>query len=343
MASNVIISGIEKVGQTMSGSYDYSDHENDLQGVSTFKWYRADSSTGTNKTIIDGAVLQTYTVTSDDLAKYIFFEVTPTASVGALIGASVQSAATLAIEETDTTAPDPIVLKQTVLSGGEVNVQSTEIGTAYLVPSTIATSSIDTVSKLENWVSTSSNKYTKVEIKKASTLTSMIAPATDGKYSLVVVDAMGNVSEKSENLITVSTNAISGTVQPFWSPNHGTYSINTTRSLKFDWRTYVEVTNGYLLIELEGATVNPEILTSSYGYMGGAKTPITSSMLSNNNTLLTLPIPESEFGSWQTVTINGALISSTPGTYSIKFRLDQDGDGSSYLIGNPTKVDLVLE
>lgn len=76
-ATNVTVSGIKEVGKTLEGSYTYNDDEGDPESGTTFKWYRSDDDTGTNKTEIAGATSQSYTLTSDDANKYIQFAVIP--------------------------------------------------------------------------------------------------------------------------------------------------------------------------------------------------------------------------------------------------------------------------
>lgn len=91
VASGVNISGSPDVGNTLTGSYTYSDAENDPQGTSTFQWYRADNNSGLNEAAIGGATSTTYTLVSGDLGKYILFRVTPVASSGTTPGTTDSS------------------------------------------------------------------------------------------------------------------------------------------------------------------------------------------------------------------------------------------------------------
>ena len=86
------ITGTLQVGATLTGSYAYNDVNGDLEGTSTYKWYRADNSSGLNKTEITGANAKQYVLTSDDTGKYISFEVTPVAATGITPGTAVPSA-----------------------------------------------------------------------------------------------------------------------------------------------------------------------------------------------------------------------------------------------------------
>lgn len=81
-ASSLNISGPLVIEQVIAGNYTYTDVNADIEGASTFQWYRADDATGTNQTTISGATNNTYTLTLTDQTKYIAFEVTPIASTG---------------------------------------------------------------------------------------------------------------------------------------------------------------------------------------------------------------------------------------------------------------------
>ncbi len=91
-ATGPAITGTLQVGETLTGSYDYSDINGDFEGASTFKWYRADDSVGSSKTAIAGATAKTYVLQPSDLGKYISFEVTPIAATGIAQGTTVESA-----------------------------------------------------------------------------------------------------------------------------------------------------------------------------------------------------------------------------------------------------------
>lgn len=91
-ASNVSITGTCKVGETLTGNYDYSDYESDAESSSFYKWYSCDTVDG-EYSIIDGAASTTFVITGSLLGKYIKFEVTPAAAAGASPGTAVQSAA----------------------------------------------------------------------------------------------------------------------------------------------------------------------------------------------------------------------------------------------------------
>jgi Raf kinase inhibitor-like YbhB/YbcL family protein len=91
VATNIGISGYgsQNVGSELIANYTYTDAENDLEGVSKFQWYRSTKSDGSDKVAISGATRKRYTLTTDDIGKYILFEVTPVASTGTNTGTTV--------------------------------------------------------------------------------------------------------------------------------------------------------------------------------------------------------------------------------------------------------------
>ncbi len=91
VASNVNFSGNLIVGQTLTGSYTYADADGDLEGTSTYRWFRADDAAGANEAPISGATGTTYTLQALDVNKFISYGVTPVALGGTLVGSEVRS------------------------------------------------------------------------------------------------------------------------------------------------------------------------------------------------------------------------------------------------------------
>ncbi|MBP1903739.1 hypothetical protein J2Z32_000351 [Paenibacillus turicensis] len=89
-ASEVSISGTSQVGNVLTGNYNYEDNEKGSEGQSTFKWYSAAEATGVDKIVVGSE--KSLTITEDLLGKYLFFEVTPVASEGGIMGEPVLSA-----------------------------------------------------------------------------------------------------------------------------------------------------------------------------------------------------------------------------------------------------------
>jgi len=84
------IAGDPTVGSTLTGNYDYSDAEGDTEGQSAYRWLRCDTVNGSFQAI-SGATGITYTLTQDDLGKFLKFEVTPVALTGASLGSPATS------------------------------------------------------------------------------------------------------------------------------------------------------------------------------------------------------------------------------------------------------------
>lgn len=77
VASNVKTTGEHKSKETVVGSYDYSDYENDAEIGTTFQWYRASDELGTDSTPISGEIYNTYTYTALDIDNFVRFCVRP--------------------------------------------------------------------------------------------------------------------------------------------------------------------------------------------------------------------------------------------------------------------------
>lgn len=91
-AKNAAISGEPFVGETLTGTYDWYDFNGDEQGEDLYRWLRANSENGEYKAI-ENATAKTYTLTSDDVGKFIKFEVIPVAKTEPTTGEAVRSGA----------------------------------------------------------------------------------------------------------------------------------------------------------------------------------------------------------------------------------------------------------
>ncbi len=76
--------GSAVVGDSLTGSYTYSDVDSDAEGTSTFRWLSDGAA-------IAGATASTYTLVSADIGASITFEVTPLAATGNITGNAVAS------------------------------------------------------------------------------------------------------------------------------------------------------------------------------------------------------------------------------------------------------------
>lgn len=79
VASNVAINGEFVQDAVITASYEYSDSEEDPESNSIFQWYLADDQSGTNEVAITGANTLEYTITRQDVGRYLRFSVTPVA------------------------------------------------------------------------------------------------------------------------------------------------------------------------------------------------------------------------------------------------------------------------
>ena len=82
IASVLSISGTPKVGSVLTGQYQYSDAEGDIEGTSVYQWYQGTSSSGTGSVPIGSATSVAYLLTNSDIGKYIGFSVIPAAQDG---------------------------------------------------------------------------------------------------------------------------------------------------------------------------------------------------------------------------------------------------------------------
>ena len=87
VATLVSIGGTARVGNVLTGNYQYTDVDGDAEGFSLLRWYSATSSTGTGSTEI--ATGKTLLLTNSLIGSYIGFSVTPVAQAGVSPGTTV--------------------------------------------------------------------------------------------------------------------------------------------------------------------------------------------------------------------------------------------------------------
>jgi len=81
-AYDLSIGGTQLIDEEITGAYTYFDPNGDAEGASIYRWFRSLNENGSDSTVIEGANTQAYTLTADDHAMYVFFEVTPVAATG---------------------------------------------------------------------------------------------------------------------------------------------------------------------------------------------------------------------------------------------------------------------
>ncbi|MGM0589963.1 MAG: cadherin domain-containing protein [Bacteroidota bacterium] len=117
-AKDVQLTGTLITENGLTGSYQYTDLENDTEDGTVTKFYRSDDANGTNRTEITAVKGETYTLSDADVGKFISYEVTP--HDGNLDGYAVESQ-----------RRGPVLRKQTiVLSGNETDISNRSRNTA---------------------------------------------------------------------------------------------------------------------------------------------------------------------------------------------------------------------
>jgi hypothetical protein len=109
VASQVTISGTFQAGETLTGSYVYTDAENNPERLSLFKWYRGSLSDGSDKVQISGANKKTYVLQQDDVGKHVTFEVTPIASTGTRSGVPATYTSTQTVTNVPAANNPPVI------------------------------------------------------------------------------------------------------------------------------------------------------------------------------------------------------------------------------------------
>jgi hypothetical protein len=127
------LSGSVTVGQTITGTYNYSDPENDLEGATIYTWYRADNADGTGRVQVSSTNRSitpspSYTTVIADAGQYIFLEVTPKAITGETSGSDVLSEPFGPIALEKVKAPTSNAAAGQVASGTEITLSTTTEG-----------------------------------------------------------------------------------------------------------------------------------------------------------------------------------------------------------------------
>jgi hypothetical protein len=160
----------------------------------------------------------------------------------------------------DATAPTPTVAVVSVTTASGVTVRSNEIGTAYLIKSTVS------VTNLASITSAADDSMNQVTISSANADNAMsTAGLVAGEYKLYVVDAAGNLSAVSGNTVKVavaaaptstSTSAPTGTTT-FGSTltNAVTFNGVPTPTLTYQWKSCTNATDtSTVCSDISGAT-----------------------------------------------------------------------------------------
>ena len=268
MATVQPITGRLQVGETLTGHYTYSDINGDLEGISTYKWCRADNASGLNKTEIVGEKVKTYVLTSADEGKYISFEVTPIAATGAAQGPAVWSAwagAIVPAEAPPTATVQPIT--------GRLQVGETLTG--HYTYSDI-NGDLEGISTYKWCRADNASGLNKTEIVGAKAKTYVLTSADEGKYiSFEVMPVAATGIERGIAVESVRTGAIGKKAGE--SSGGGSYSPNPVitptidiliNNHKVDYATSeIEVENGSkkTTIQLDGEKLTTKLNTENVG------------------------------------------------------------------------------
>ena len=100
----------------------------------------------------------------------------------------------------DTGVPTATVTTAVIPNSASATIQSTEVGTAYLVNSSVAVTNLASISAAAD------NQWNQVAVSAANTATPLAATGlVDGTYKLYVTDAAGNLSAASANSVSISS------------------------------------------------------------------------------------------------------------------------------------------
>ncbi|MNK32270.1 hypothetical protein D3C87_507280 [compost metagenome] len=186
--SNVTITGVNEAGKTLTGSYDFSDGDlGDLEGETTYKWYRVDNDGVNHKEEIVDAVGKTYTLTAADSGHKIIFEVTPFDSRGKA-GLPMGG-----LTDTDVTDPAPTISDLNEI-GLSANTPDTQL---YLKQSVIPTSPDSDIMdvKLSRTTDTGLNYYNHTYDVEVTGYEFGDSITENGSYELAVTDNGGHTTK----------------------------------------------------------------------------------------------------------------------------------------------------
>jgi Ca2+-binding RTX toxin-like protein len=122
-------------------------------------------------------------------------------------------------------APTAILTAATVPNTSSITVQSTEIGTAYLVKSTVAVTGPASITGAAD------NLWNSVVITTANSNTSLAAAGlTDGTYKLYAIDSEGNLSSASTASVIIDSSAPTATLTAATVPNTSSITVQSTET-----------------------------------------------------------------------------------------------------------------
>ena len=168
-ATSVTVSGTKTVGQTLTGTYTFSDPNSLPESGTTYAWLRS-STSGGSYVAIGGATATTHVLTASDIGQYLKFQVTPQSGSGT--GSASPSSATTQIQSSGVPTASSVSISGTVTEGQTLTGNYT-----YAQADSVA-QGVSTFRWLES--DTSGGSY--VAIGGATANTYSPAPTDVGKY-----------------------------------------------------------------------------------------------------------------------------------------------------------------
>ncbi|WP_421850612.1 Ig-like domain-containing protein [Marinomonas sp.] len=148
----------------------------------------------------------------------------------------------------DTTAPMASASADTISSSESAKVISSEIGTAYLVDSTIK------VTSLSDITGSADSKWNQVAITEAGKETNLAATGlADGKYKVYTTDAAGNLSSASSDVVTVENVNKSIVVFDLTKGESSSHS-NRTFDADVSYKIYIVVDSDSAMVKLNSGS-----------------------------------------------------------------------------------------
>lgn len=290
-ANTVAITGTPSAGETLTGSYVFTDVDGDTEGTSTYQWYRDSSA-------ITGATARTYLLTMTDEMHTISFGVIPISATGTPErGSEIRSRdtavvkahpASTAAQSTSTVTVD----NTTYTSGGDIAVtvllkdssSNPVSGASASLTSTAVTVAHATLKAGSSWKDNSDGSYTATYVagtvgtglKASVKLTGWATASESAAYAITAPSPMtGHIDVNGHSFAVNSgfpTVAYLGASFIFNAGNLGGQDIGS-----FDWssdQSWVTVSNG--TVRFDGVPTNAtktvtitaksKTLSDSYSY-----------------------------------------------------------------------------
>ena len=216
----------------------------------------------------DASGVWSYTLTSADITS--IGQGTKTISVTQTDTAGNISSVTSKTITVDTTPPTSSVVADTLLKTQNATVQSSEIGTAYIVNTNV------TVTDLASITSAADNVWNSVSITTANTNTNLaLTGLVDGTYKVYTVDSAGNLSSVSANSITVYSDTTPPTLVSS-TPADNSFISSVSSNLTFTFSEKVIAGTGYIKLYNSSNTLIEQFdVSSSTNITGWNSTTLT--------------------------------------------------------------------